>query len=480
MKTKALVLSFVLCFFSNLNAQKIPITTSSKEALSFYKNGWQLENQLRLDEAENMYHKAIDIDSAFALAYLRLAMVKDNYDTRRKYLKQALNLINNVTEPERLWIMARVDFYSTGYDGTKEYGYFKDLLQLYPNDEIANYLFAFVNLHHGVTKPELAIAHYKKAIEINPDFIQPYNELAYAYMENKNFKNAKEITKKYIKLLPNSVNPLDTYAEIFMRSGDYKKSIKYYKKVLKIDQKYPWALIGITANMNFLNKHDEGRKFLERLHDEKLSDYEYRYKWRARVTSYLDEKNFNEAVNTLEEQKQQSIQGKNKREPNFHIYYSYLRKTRFYFEYNEAEQGFEEYKKWNDYVQKNNKNEKTRKRINNLRHYYLAYSALIDNDLLSAQNHLDKFISINQGETDKSKVLLSRIFLAQNAVEKAIAKIEETDLKNPYNQYWLMIAYKKTGDKLNAKMLKNKILNLNEPNNINLSLVRKKTLETTF
>jgi len=477
---KNIITAIVVIWFTatNINAQKIPITTKSEKALDFYKKGWQLEDKLELDEAEKMYKKAVEIDTTFALGYLRLGMVKDNYDVRRKELKEAAKYIDNVTEAEKLWIKGRMDFYAKGFDGSKEYGYFKKLVELYPNDEMANFLFAFVNLHHGILKPDLAIRHFEKAIELEPNFIKPYNELIYTYLENKNFKNSKKVAKKYIKLLPSSVNPLDTYAEIFMRSGEFKKSIKNYNKVLKIDSQFPWALMGITANMNFLDRHEEGRAYTKSLKENTLTHYEYRHKWKALVTSYLDEGDFDNAIITLEKQKQESVTGRNKREPSFHMYFSFLRKTRFYFENNQSKLGLLEYKKWYKYINESDRSEKSKTRIRNLENYYLAYAAFLNNQLEDASIHLNDFTSTNKGETDASKILLSRILLKKEQIEKAINKIQETNLNNPYNQYWLMIAYKKAGDTKNAKKYRNEILNLNDRNNINLSLVRRKTLET--
>lgn len=476
MKNTLIILSVLLFTSTSLNAQNIPITTKSKEALDYYKKGWQLEDQLKLDEAEKMYNKAVNTDSTFALAYLRLAMVKDNYDVRRKQLIEAEKYIDNVTESEKLWIRGRLDFYAKGYDGSKEYGYFKKLVELYPNDEMANFLFAFVNLHHRVLKPDLAISHFEKAIKINPKFIKPYNELIYAYLENKNYKNAKRIAENYIEILPTSVNPLDTYAEIFMRSGEYEKSIENYKKVLKIDPQFPWALMGITANMNFLGKHEEGRNYTIRLEENHLTHYEYRHKWKSLVTSYLDEGDFKQAIATLENQKLESVSGRNKREPSFHMYFSFLRKTRFYFENNQSKQGLLEYKEWYKYINQSDRSQKAKTRIKNLENYYLAYAAYLDNKLKDARMYLNNYTASNEGETDASKILSSRILLAKEQTEKAINKILETDLNSPYNQYWLMIAYKKAGDTKNAKKYRNKILSLNDRNNINLSLVRKKTL----
>jgi tetratricopeptide (TPR) repeat protein len=477
MKKIVITLSALLFIITSINSQNIPITTKSKEALDFYKKGWQLEDKLELDEAEKMYQEAVNIDNTFALAYLRLAMVKDNYDVRKQQLIEAEKHLEHVSEAEKLWIKGRRDFYATGYDGSKEYGYFKQLVELYPNDEMANYLFAYVNLNHGVLKPDLAIHHFERAIKINSNFIRPYNELIYTYLEKKDFKNAKKITEKYIKLLPSSVNPLDTYAEIFMRSGEYKKSINIYNKVLKIDPQFPWALMGITANMNFLGKHKEGRNYTIKLEENHLTHYEYRHKWKALVTSYLDEGDFDQAITTLEKQKQESVTGRNKREPSFHMYFSFLRKTRFYFENNQSKQGLLEYKEWYKYINESDRSEKAKTSIRNLENYYLAYAAFLDNKLEDTSMYLNNYTSSNEGETDASKILLSRVLLANEQIEKAINKILETDLNSPYNQYWLMIAYKKAGDTKNVKKYRDKILSLNDRNNIDLSLVRRKTLD---
>ncbi|MFV0571120.1 MAG: tetratricopeptide repeat protein [Xanthomarina gelatinilytica] len=476
MKQSFYIIALLLNFSSEIYAQKIPVTTKSKDALEFYEKGWEFEDKLKLDLAEQMYNNAINKDSTFALAYLRLAMLKDNYEIRRKQLKNAERFIENTSEGEQLWIRGRIDFYGQGYDGSNEYGYFKKLAELYPNDEMANYLFAFVNLHHGVLKPDLAIRHFEKAIKINPNFIRPYNDLIYTYLEKQDFKNAKRVSRSYIDILPNSVNPLDTYAEIFMRSGEYKKSIKAYKEVLKIDPKFPWALMGISANMNFLGKHSNGRTYIEKINEDKLSDYEYRHKWRAKVTSYLDESDIDMAIDVLEEQKQESISKRNKREPSFHIYFSYLRKTRLYFESNQPKQGLSEYENWVKYINGSDRSERIKMRIKNLKLYYLAYDAYLDNKFQDAKSYLTDYTKTNDGENDSSKVLLSKILIAEGKTEQAIEKLNETNLNNPYNQYWIMIAYSKTGDRKSVKKYKNKILQLNERNNIDLSLIRKKVL----
>ncbi|GAB4511327.1 MAG: hypothetical protein Tsb004_15600 [Allomuricauda sp.] len=457
-------------------AQKIPITTSSKKALEFYNQGWELEDKLKLDEAESFYIRAINVDSTFALAYLRLGMVKDNYENRRKHLKLALKNIDNVSQGEKYWILGRASFYMPEYNESEEYDYFKKLSESYPEDEIANYLFGYVNLHHGVFKPELAIAHFEKAISLNPNYVSPHNELTYAYIESKNYSDAKRVAKKQLDLLPNAVNPLDTYAEIFMRIGAYQKSVQMYMKVLELDATYPWALMGIAANLNFQGKHEKAREFLNQIEEDRLSDYEYRHKWRALVCSYLDQGDFNGATGILERQKQAVISGINKREPTFHLYYAFLRRTRLFFENNEAQKGIAEYYAWKDYTNEFVESERTKELVNSYEDYYKAYSAFCKGDLDIAQNHLDIFNKAYKGNNDPSKILQAKIHMKRKEYEKAINTLKTSNTNDPYNQYCLMRAYSAIRDKRKSMELKKSILGLNELNNINLALVRQKAM----
>ena len=471
MSLKFVKIAWLLLIINTISyAQKIPITSFSKEAILLYKDAWRLENTLKTNAAEEKYKKAIALDSSFALAHYRLAMLRDNYDYRKQKLGDALKFINTVSKGEKLLIQARVDFYLPGYDGSKEYSYVKELVALYPEDEVANYLFGFVNMHHGKSSPKLAIKHYEKAIAINPTYSFAYNELVYAYVDNTDYKNAIRIAKKYTELLPNSVLPLDTYAEIFMRNGEYEESIKQYKNVLKLDAKYPWALMGIAANLNFLNKHKQAREYIDRVAVNGLSDYEYRHKWKAKLVSFLDEGDYANAIKTLEAQKQESISGRNKREPLFHIYYAFLRKTRVYFESKQQDKGIAEYNAWLSYVQKKYKSEKTKKRVLDLENYYKAYAAYLNNNLEEAIKFLDAYEAIES--TDASKNLRARIYNSQNKYSEAVALLKQTNLNDAYNKYWLAIYLKKAGKIEEAKALKLKILTLNDRNNINLALVR--------
>ena len=179
---------------------------------------------------------------------------------------------------------------------------------------------------------------------------------------------------------------------------------------------------------------------------------------------------YTNAIKTLEEQKQESISGRNKREPLFHIYYAFLRKTRLYFESEQPDKGMSEYEAWLNYVIKHYKSENTKKRVLDLENYYKAYAAYLNNNLKEAIKYLNAYEVIQS--TDASKNLRAKIYNAQNKYNDAVKLLEQTNINDSYNKYWLAVNLIKVRNTTKAKSLKLKILALNDRNNINLALVR--------
>ncbi len=455
-------------------ANKIPITTNSKEARALYLKARVFENQQEMNNADLALNEAIALDSTFAMAYLMKGMISEDFNTRRDLVNKAMKYLPKVSEGEKLWILARNDFYGNGSD-SEEIDLFNELVKLYPKDEYANYMFGFVNHHHGNTDLKNTIKHLKKAIEIKSDFTVAYNDLTYAYLEENDFENAKKTASKYIELLPHLPGPRDTKAEILMREGSYEESIKAYQDVLKIDPNFAWSIIGTAANLNYLDRHIEARKFLNKLDSiGKMSDYNYRHKWRSRVVSYIDEGKIDSALVVLENQKQMGIQKSTTHEPLFHAYYGFLRKTRLHFENGDWKSGLQEYEQWNEYVQNNSTRTTTKTRLKNLRNYYEAYSHFLQQNFSQAQVSLEKYSNSLDKENDQYLILKAKIMAATGKNNEALEIIKKTDLTDAYRQYQYAILLKKLYQNTKAEMWFEKIRNANHIDDISLALVRKK------
>ncbi len=481
-----LVLTVTICLsacsssgkLAEKDSKKIPLTTVSDKARNFFIKALSYENLNKLDSAKILLDKAIQLDAAFAMASLKRGMLSGNYDKRRKLIAAAMTQIDNISEGERLWILARNAFYGTG-DSSKEFSFFESLVKAYPKDENANYLFGYINYHHGNNDYDNAIKYLSGAVDIKPDFTKAYNDLAYVYLEKKNFEMAKKMASKNIELLPDQLNPYDTYAEILMREGNYEASIEAYARVLEIDSKFPWAIMGTVANLNFLNRYTEAREFHKKLESvNNLTDYQFRHTWRSLVVSYIDEGKLSEAIHVLECQKQMGINKTTTHEPFFHAYYAFLRKTRLYFEMRDWESGLKEYERWNSYVSNNSTNANTLKNVKDFGTYYKAYAYFLKGNTDQAYKTLALYkASKGDKENDLYRVLLSKILMHQNKPEEALAVMEMSNLENSYHQYIYGSIWKKLGKQETANQWFRKITTANELNVIDLALVRKKALE---
>ncbi len=458
----------------SLDINKIPITTNAEAAKRLFLEARTLENLRKTDSANIVLDKAITLDTTFAMAYLMKGMISGDFNNRRAQIAKAMKYLPKVSEGEKLWIMGRNAFYGTG-NSSEEYDLFKQLVHLYPEDQYANYLFGFVNLHHGKSDFDQAIEYIQKAIQIKPDFTIAYNELAYAYLEKEEFEKAKEASSNYIKLLPNLPDPYDTQAEILMREGSYQESINAYNKVLQIDPSYAWSIIGTAANLNYLDRHIEARKFLTKLDDIKeMSDYNFRHRWRAEVVSYLDEGKVDSALVVLENQKQMGIKKTTTHEPLFHAYYGFLRKTRLYFEKEDWKNGLKEYEEWNEFVQKNSTQQSTKVRLQKLKDYYEAYVHFLQKDFDQANSSLQKYVTAVEKENDQYLILKAKMQYAQGNNKAALDAIKNTDLTDYYNQFMYASILEALDKKEEAKKWFNKIQNANQIDDISLALVRKK------
>jgi tetratricopeptide (TPR) repeat protein len=226
----------------------MPVTTSSKEALAEFNKGMAYTDVLKIDEAEVAFKKAIKLDSTFAMAYLELALLRDNYDTRKALIAKAMSNLVNVSEAEQLLIRGKNKFYGNS-EGESEFYYYKKLVELYPDDDLANFSFGYINVHHGQHNPDSAIHYYKKAIKINPRVSKYYDRLTEAYLLNQDFENAERSIQKHIDFLPDHENPRISYGEMLLTNHRYEESLKAYEEVLELNSNSPWAIIGSATNL---------------------------------------------------------------------------------------------------------------------------------------------------------------------------------------------------------------------------------------
>jgi tetratricopeptide (TPR) repeat protein len=145
----------------------------ARTAYDLYVKASQLdEDPATLDEAEELYQRALEMDPWLAIAYTNLGNIRfrrgDEEEAERLYRK-ALTL--DTTQPE------------------------------------AQYNLGYVMLERG--RPVEAIGHFKGAIASDPQFADAYFNLAMAYEQAGESAKARPCWRKYLE-----IEPTGTWAEI--------------------------------------------------------------------------------------------------------------------------------------------------------------------------------------------------------------------------------------------------------------------------
>ncbi|MFQ5771463.1 MAG: tetratricopeptide repeat protein [bacterium] len=450
---------------------KVPITTSSKEALKYYLQGRDLAEKLRGQESLQYFEKAVAKDPKFAMGYLNLSFAQPSAKGFFENLNKAKALVDKVTEGEKLWITG-VEAGVNGF-AMKQRELYKKLVAAYPNDERAHNLLG--NHYFGQQEYSMAIEQYNKATEIAPDFSQPYNQLGYAYRFLGNYTEAEKAFKKYIKLIPDDPNPYDSYAELLMKMGKYDASIEYYQKALSVNPNFVASHIGIATNLNFEGKHEDARKQLQKLYSIARNDGERRAAYFATAVSYVDEGKIDKA---LEELKKQFALAE-KINDAAAMSGDLIAMGNILLEAGKLDQAMAKYENAVKLVQKSNLSKEIKENNKRVFLFNAARVALLKKDFAAAKAKANEYHKQVEAINNPFQIRLAHqlagiIALEKKNYEKAISELQQANQQNPYNIYRMALAYEGKGDKEKAKDLYKKAADFNALNNLNYAFIRNK------
>ena len=118
----------------------------------------------------------------------------------------------------------------------------------------------------ALEKPDLAILHFKKALEIKADYAPAINSLGVAYMEQKNWDAAiatfNELTKNLIYGTPHY--PLSNLGFAYYNKKMYNEAAKYYQAALDQEPKFIIALRGLGNTYMEMGKTDKAIETFDR------------------------------------------------------------------------------------------------------------------------------------------------------------------------------------------------------------------------
>lgn len=296
--TAFMAITMIMPMGNALFAQDIPITTVSDEARQHYMRGLENIEYFIIPQAKDDFRQAVEADPQFAMAYYYLFTLAVSPEEGQEYLGKAMAQLEAISEPERLVILSAKATYDNNIEAAATD--LKQLTTLLPDSKRAHYMLG--NYLYGLQKWDESEKAYLRAVEIDPKYAPPYNNLAYIYSNQGKYQDAIRALQKYAAARPTDANPHDSMGEIYLWMGDHENSIKGYTKALNLDPQYAPSYAGLGHNYTFMGKFEKAREEynLIRTHARNLADSNTTFFW---VTvSYLHEGKPVEAAATLQKQ----------------------------------------------------------------------------------------------------------------------------------------------------------------------------------
>jgi serine/threonine protein kinase/tetratricopeptide (TPR) repeat protein len=210
------------------------VTTRSMDAYHFFLKGRDEFDRRYPSDARASLERAVALDSTFAVAWLYLGRayreLRDINARDEAYIR-AKRMAASAPEKDRLYIEA---IYANAIEKNEERyeALLRELVRKYPKEKIAH-LSMGVRLYHKDRLLE-AVDSFKKALELDPEYGEAWNGLAYAYADLEDYPAAIDALEHYAAVSPASINPIDSMAEMYFRLGDLDKAEQLYRKTLDI------------------------------------------------------------------------------------------------------------------------------------------------------------------------------------------------------------------------------------------------------
>ncbi len=241
---------------------KVSLTdmTHSVDAFKCYSEALESIDRVQLKKAVEWLTKAIRLDTTFAAAHLKLALLRfktGEPEQAEVLLKSARRHAHKLAEPDK--IMLKIFEAEFAGDAGKLVEGMHDLLKLEPYDtdtrlQLANNLRKFCQY-------DRAIEQYDMILEMEPDRVAAYSELAQLYIDRGDIKEALWYAKKYEALQPDEPGPYFVKGRILKQAGRFEESIEQLKRALEKRADFQKAARELAESYAELGKKELAIKF---------------------------------------------------------------------------------------------------------------------------------------------------------------------------------------------------------------------------
>ncbi len=212
-------------------------TTDSPEALAEFKRGFDADSKIYHAEAWKHYHRAVELDSDFAIAKLHLAMKTEDKEEREGMFAELAEVDRGGLYPQESflleYLLARMAKEKSGESSHRE-----------PEVILDEFLAEHPDNFHGLRYRceeefrrqdwEATEACYQRLLELHPNWVRAQNSLGYLAMAQGRFSEAEERFSTYRYVAPDQANPHDSMAELLITLGRYEEAEASLREAIAI------------------------------------------------------------------------------------------------------------------------------------------------------------------------------------------------------------------------------------------------------
>jgi serine/threonine protein kinase/predicted Zn-dependent protease len=242
------------------------VTTRSMEAYHYFLRGIEETQKFLIPEALESCKRAVEIDPTFAAGYQLLSSAYGNmFETAASHeaMKKAMTYAGRATEKERLYIEADYANYIEK-DPQKSIGLLRQLISKYPKEKRACLKMSEI---FGCDDLDEAIEATKKALEIDPNYVEAINYLGVFYRYKGEFNKAFELFEKYASVSPDKADPIDCLANLYFREGRVDEAIAKFKEALGVRPDFVWSKMALHYLSALKQDYAEAVGLLDQLID---------------------------------------------------------------------------------------------------------------------------------------------------------------------------------------------------------------------
>ena len=320
------------------------VTTRSPEAYRYYLEGLDYSFKYYSTEAQKSLEKALEFDSTFAMAYCRLAQLKEGEEQKRLTAK-AVKYSDKASQKERYYIKGWEAYESGNYSDAIKVA--QKFVERYPDEKEAYYTLGYI-YSQNLNQLKEAIPYFNRAIEIDPLYKVAYNQLAYAYNNMGDFDKSLWAINKYIELAPDEPNPYDTRADLYAWNGKLDQAMESYKKALEKKPDYSSSQYKLGEMYVFKKDYTQAESCYKELSSSSEKPFRSMGRLFLELIPYYQGE-FEDALKVLDDgiagDRMEQFEGEMNAYKHFDKAYLYERQKKMSLALKEAEIGMEIYKK---------------------------------------------------------------------------------------------------------------------------------------